>query len=251
MEVKNLRGYWVFGWNYQLLHIGYKGRYRVEQAVTQLKRFLEYCEDYNLNVVKDMSKEPVEKLIRKLKKKYKGKMKTILETTDSTEIEEVFSKITPTIESELKIPKVYSLSEKRFGLEKMLNNISAIFASGTFNKFDHFPRFDFTEAGKCIAFERPTAAAFHILRGTEGALRQYYIKKIRRKDQKQNPTWGDMISQLRSHKKTSKSMLDSLDNIRSNSRNPTFHPTLNYTIEEAEDLLSVCIDSVNKIMKTI
>lgn len=110
---------------------------------------------------------------------------------------------------------------------------------------------DFVEGGTCLAFERPTAAAFHILRGTEGVLKIYYEKKIRKKDRQTNPTWGSMVNQLRTIKNAPKTLLDAYDNLRENFRNPTAHPKLTYTLDEAQDLFSVCIDAVNKIMKQL
>jgi hypothetical protein len=36
--------------------------------------------------------------------------------------------------------------------------------------------FDAREAGKCLAFELPTACGFHIFRATESVLRKYYMQ---------------------------------------------------------------------------
>ena len=58
--------------------------------------------------------------------------------------------------------------------------------SGTFDKLSELSKTDFTEAGKCIAFERYTAAAFHVLRGTEQALTEFYLKKVKRRRIKKN-----------------------------------------------------------------
>jgi hypothetical protein len=62
-------------------------------------------------------------------------------------------------------------------------------------------KFDFDQAGKCIAFDLPTAAAYHLLRGTETVIRQYYeqlvpgIKKAPAKAR----NWGVYIKLLRDH----------------------------------------------------
>ena len=62
-----------------------------------------------------------------------------------------------------------------------------------------------------------------------------------------------MLTALRNMKKNklSSDLLDLLDRIRDKYRNPTQHPELKYTIDEAQDLLGVCIEAINKTMKEI
>ena len=108
---------------------------------------------------------------------------------------------------------------------------------------------DFNSAGKCIAFEMPTAAAFHLLRGTEAVVGQFYrsVVKINRH---KILLWGPMIQQMRDRSKPPpKEILDQLDSIRGNFRNPTQHPEKNYDIEEAQSLFGVCIDAVERMAK--
>jgi len=61
--------------------------------------------------------------------------------------------------------------------------------------------------------------------------------------------WGDMLKQLVERKKNRlpDSLLECLDNIRESYRNPTNHPEAVYNIDEAEDLLGLCIDVTNKM----
>lgn len=111
-------------------------------------------------------------------------------------------------------------------------------------------QYDFSEAGKCIAFERPTAAAFHLLRGTESELRElycYFVKKNRIKPM----LWGPMVQALLSHRraKMNEALLKNLDNIRSSFRNPTQHPEKIYDIQEVQDLWGLCVEVVNKMSK--
>lgn len=84
-------------------------------------------------------------------------------------------------------------------------------------------QYDFEEAGKCLAFERSTAAAFHILRGTEGVLRSYYCSLVRRKESRVNPLlWGPMVDSLKKlQKQPPIVLLNNLDNLRFSFRNPT------------------------------
>jgi hypothetical protein len=60
---------------------------------------------------------------------------------------------------------------------------------------------DFDQAGKCMAFDLPTAAAFHLLRGTEAVLREYYELLVpgTKKAQPKMRSWGVYIKLLNAH----------------------------------------------------
>ena len=48
-----------------------------------------------------------------------------------------------------------------------------------------------------------------------------------------------------------KPLMDNLDNIRVNFRNPTQHPEARYDMDGAQDLLSISIDVVNRMIKDL
>lgn len=70
--------------------------------------------------------------------------------------------------------QAYIVAEKRLPVAKLLSDISGLFGENVYRALPDLTQYDFAQAGKCIAFEAPTAAAFHILRGTEGVLRSYH-----------------------------------------------------------------------------
>lgn len=144
----------------------------------------------------------------------------------------------------------FIVSEKRMDVERLLADVGALFPQGTFQKLPDIARIDFQEAGKCIAFELPTAAAFHLMRGTEATLRQFYLETVKRG--RVDPLiWGPMVKHLRARRSPPPtSLLDNLDSIRRNFRNPTQHPDATYEIDEAQDLLGICIDVVSRMTKT-
>ena len=129
--------------------------------------------------------------------------------------------------------------------------MSATMAKGVFEALPDISKYDFMEAGKCIAFERATAAAFYTMRGTEGVLRHYYCSIIKR-GRVAKLMWYDMVQHLRKRRDAPpKALLDNLDNIRLNFRNPTQHPEARYDMDEAQDLLSLSIDAINRIYKDL
>jgi len=154
-----------------------------------------------------------------------------------------------TLEAELKGFHAYTTTPKRLDIDKLINAPSSLMAPDVYASLPEIAQYDLSEAGKCIAFERPTAAAFHLMRATEGVLRQFYLSRVKRN--RVELMWGPIVRELRLRKsiKIPQVLLDHLDNIRRSFRNPTQHPEAVYSIEEVQDLWSLCIDVVNRMAR--
>ena len=162
------------------------------------------------------------------------------------------NKIRPTFDAESEGIFPFYTTDKRYNLESLIGGISKLFRPGVYDLLPDIAKTDFSEAGYCIAFERPTAAAFHILRGTEDVLRNYYKKFIRGK--KGVKTWGQMTFDLKNKNKgkmPNSVIVNHLINIKDSFRNPTQHPDKIYDIHEVQDLLSLCIDVINRMVHGI
>ena len=175
----------------------------------------------------------------------------LINTTEQATLNKIMGVVEQIIRAEAISHQIYILEPKRFNLTYLINEPSKIFSAGVYEKLPNIGRYDFEEGFKCIAFARPTAAAFHILRGTEDVLKNLlYFKKIIRGREKK-PMWGNMVEGLRKKKKSNIDpvLLDTLDYIRKNYRNPTDHPEEIYDLDKVQDLLGVCLEVVNKIAK--
>lgn len=172
-----------------------------------------------------------------------------LSEDDAGKIHEAIDVIRPALDVEALNSKAFIVSPKRWDVDKLLREPSSMFSPGVFAQLDELTQFDFEEACRCLAFERSTAAAFHMLRGTEGTLRAFYCSVIKQKRlAKKDRMWAAMLAQLRGRSKPPPAaLLDELDNIRNNYRNPTQHPEAKYDIHRAQDLLGVCISVVNQM----
>ena len=104
---------------------------------------------------------------------------------------------------------------------------------------------DLDQAGKCLAFDLPTAAAFHLLRGTEAVLREYYDRVVpgTKKAAAKMRNWGVYIKLLKEHGAEVK-ITSLLDHLRDAYRNPVLHPEENYTDERAQVLFGVCVSAI-------
>jgi hypothetical protein len=111
---------------------------------------------------------------------------------------------------------------------------------------------DFDQAGKCMAFDLATAAAFHLLRGTEAVVRQYYelvVPGMKRAPAKMR-NWGVYIKLLKDHGAEEK-ITSLLTHLKDAYRNPVFHPEENYTDERVQVLFGVCISAIVLMVEEI
>lgn len=158
-----------------------------------------------------------------------------------------------TLDAELKGFEAYIVTPKRIDIEKLLKDTPSLLAPRVYSKLPEIAQFDLAEAGKCIAFERPTAAAFHILRGTESVLDSFYEAIVRQKRIPLPRSWGPMVIDLKKRRKANQYevLLNNLDNIRRSFRNPTQHPELIYDIHEVQDLWTLCVDAINRMSEAL
>lgn len=152
------------------------------------------------------------------------------------------------VSAEAQIKYYYVTTYKRYNTDYLMDHPEKLFSDGVFKRLPKLSRYDFTEGFKCITFEIPTAAVFHILRATEGVLKDCYLSNVKQNRVKR-PMWSNMLKQLKERKRNrlSGALLGCLDNIRESYRNPTNHPEAVYNIDQAEDLLGLCIDVTNKM----
>ena len=103
----------------------------------------------------------------------------LLSHEDAEKLNKIMNEIRFTFEAETQGIFAYFVTDKRLDVKKLLEHVNQLFSPKVFEACPETARYDFKEAGLCVAFELPTAAAFHILRGTEDVIRLYYKKYIR------------------------------------------------------------------------
>jgi hypothetical protein len=110
--------------------------------------------------------------------------------------------------------------------------------------------FDIKQAGKCIAFDIPTAAGIHVIRAVESVIRIYYEKVIGNLPKRRDRNWGAYSKALTS-KGGDQGIIGSLDHIRENYRNPVIHPESTLEREEALSLFAVGMSTIVIMMTAI
>lgn len=110
---------------------------------------------------------------------------------------------------------------------------------------------DLQAAGQCIAFELPTAAAFHILRATEAVLRRYWASVAGNVPKPKLRTVGVFLAALRKHELGDNKVIAALGQMNELHRNPTIHPDENLNLDEAIALLGIANSVVASMLKVI
>jgi hypothetical protein len=148
-----------------------------------------------------------------------------LTALQAIELSRAASDLSTTVLSESSGTFGFIVTDKRVSTDTLLDHPETLFASGVFDALPAIAQDDFRTATRCIAFELPTSAAFHLMRATEAVLRGYYCAVIKRNRIKVM-LWGPMVEHLRQRKTDPPptALLDHLDSIRINFRNPTQHP---------------------------
>ena len=99
---------------------------------------------------------------------------------------------------------------------------------------------DFRQAGRCLAFDVPTACAFHICRGTEALILAYYEKIAGHPwPENINRDWSQYIAHLKKEG-APESITARLDEIRRMDRNAYTHPERTVSLEEAPIVFELC-----------
>lgn len=110
---------------------------------------------------------------------------------------------------------------------------------------------DFGQAGRCIAFDLPTSAAFHLTRAIESVLRKYHSLACATSNSAgKRPEMATCINELRKAGADPK-LLDILDHFRELHRNTTMHPEVFLDNEEALRLFDIAKSGINAMADRI
>lgn len=152
------------------------------------------------------------------------------------------------LEGEYRIKTVFALSKKGlYSLDQLVHHGEDMFPQSFLDLLPDI-KTDLHDAGRCIAFEVPTAAAFHLFRATEAAAKGYIVS-IR----KTPVTPKEQKLGLGGYKKTLEALkvdgriLSALDQLTKLHRNPTIHPEVHLSKEEVLATLGM-VESVIRII---
>jgi hypothetical protein len=164
-----------------------------------------------------------------------------------TEFEAVFSNETQGLD-------VFSIKQKQaYSMTTLIERGEDVLPESIQWAISEFTRNEIREGTKCIAFDLPTAAGFHLLRGLESALRDYYdylsayTERPKNKHGKDVPM-GDYVSaieKLGAHEK----VVSVLRQIKTLHRDPHMHPEALFDMDGAIMLLGIVTSAIWAMFK--
>ncbi len=137
-------------------------------------------------------------------------------------------------------------------LEMLMEGVNNFFQERYWNKFSDIVKADLTEGAFCILVGASTAASIILFRAVEGILREYYLAKTGNEISGENfIDWDRIIQELRALPRKNQGLLDHLNYLRLNLRNPAAHPDKIFLKKESEVLFSMVIHTLEEIGKEI
>ncbi len=109
---------------------------------------------------------------------------------------------------------------------------------------------DLQQGGRCLAFETPTAAGFHLLRAVEGLIKAYYEKLAGAPWPHKKRDWGFYTDEIKKIGAPER-LTGALTHMKDNYRNPLMHPQDTLDQEEALSLFGVVVSLVTLILQEI
>lgn len=175
-----------------------------------------------------------------------------LDDAAAEHLRQAAARVEETLLAESTQREVYEAAETRHRTTDLMDAPERLLSAGTFAKMQPASQRDFAEAGRCLVCLRSTASAFHVLRATEGELRTFYERWVKRGRIAEPRMWGPMCANLRSkHPPPTLELLDLLDHIRKSFRNPTQHPDAEYSLDQAQDLYALCSDAISRMVNHV
>lgn len=164
------------------------------------------------------------------------------------QIKDAAKRFETVLAEELNILDTYAVAQKgAYSTSELIANAEVVFPDNVRAKLPDRTIQDIREAGKCLAFETPTASGFHIVRAIESVILAYYEKVTGKKPPNRMRNWGLYIKALRHTGKSDPKIVDFLEHIKDNYRNPVSHPEAVLSIEEVLVLMGVATSAITQI----
>ena len=174
-----------------------------------------------------------------------------LDFTDHYYITQAISRFEMVFSAELQSAATYVVSRKGiYSTTDLIEHAEELLEEPFRSYLPEQAVIDLREAGRCVAFELATAAGFHIIRGTEAVLRQYYAVVTGKQPKNKMRSWRAYYKQLLKNDVDPK-IIAVIDQMRELYRNPIFHPEDTLTPAQATTLLGIAQAAIVMIITDI
>ena len=160
-------------------------------------------------------------------------------------------KFETTLNAELAIANAYIISPKGgYDVGILLTNPSLAFPLELFSIIPE-TKYDVEQAAKCLTFEVPTAAGFHLHRINEAVVHRYWDAISKGNKRLKRATLGQYIEKMIKAEYGDEKILSTLQQINILHRNPVLHPENNLTVQEAIELFGIIVSAVSSMLPAI
>jgi hypothetical protein len=167
-----------------------------------------------------------------------------LEERDASILTTVISELEIVLRAEIRQSDMYFASQVGiYSTADLIDRADEFFGSDLRAVIPERARADIRQAGRCLAFELPDGAAFHILKAMEEVMRQFAERVSGKPLSLKSRNWGEYIRCLREAGADPK-LVEYLDYIRKNHRNPVLHPEQSLTQDEAVALFNAASNAI-------
>lgn len=174
-----------------------------------------------------------------------------LSESEVKQLTSIVSRLRETLHAESGEQVACVLVDDRFGAGKLLTDVRYLMTARVYDLLPEPVRKDFTDAGRCIAFELPDSAALHLARGYEALIEHYQRSRSgghRMNNRKWGLTAGDLLECLDGApaglREQIESTLRELGHAGSNASQA-------FTIERVKELFTRVTDTSVRIMEDL
>lgn len=153
------------------------------------------------------------------------------------------------LKAHLPTEHTYTIEQLRgFSMPILVDSAEQNFSPTTISRVGDEVKKDIQQAGRCLAFELPTAAGIHMMRAFEKVFRRFYEASAG-KDSGTTDIYK-LIKDLRDHSAVDPKILNILDQIRDLHRNPLAHEVF-LEMDEAVDLFDIAKSAITAMARTL
>lgn len=168
--------------------------------------------------------------------------------TEAANLRESLARFDVALQADFGIRDTFIVSPKRVYSTTLLINYGESLVSGSALKLVPQITVDMHDAGRCVAFELPTAAAFHLFRAVEAVVHAYGVF-VRGKSFSEKEKKGGIGSYSNCLKERALGVdlriTGAIDQLSSLYRNPTMHPERHVSNDEVIGVLNLSVSVID------
>ena len=159
------------------------------------------------------------------------------------------AQLSTVLEAEFPTLDTYAVSQKgAYSMPILIDQAEMLLPADTRQRLDDVAIQDIRQAGRCMAFDLPTAAGFHLFRAVESVMRHLYnTLNGTSQEPERLPNWVAYLKAL-TEAQVPSDVTDMLDSIRQHYRNPLAHPDATLTTDEAIVLVPLGVAAIQKMV---